>query len=169
MVYPPAIASRRIASIPNRRTHPPKQNRHAGTASSTLGRIVDPISTGLRAASTPLSPIRRRPRWSLLDHYRLCPNRGLVQPRFGKALAVNRYAFTRRRRCGSAFPKREELGRAPSQICGAQAGVLRDPCEHPRADFLSIMKRPYVVRPPSAGQHPMGSVASSLLDPADSE
>jgi len=32
-----------------------------------------------------------------------------VQPRFGKALAVNRYASTRRRHCGSAFPKQEEF------------------------------------------------------------
>jgi hypothetical protein len=54
----------------------------------------------------------RRPRRSLLDQHHLCPNRSVVQPRFGKALAVNRYGFTRRRRCGSAFPKREELGRS---------------------------------------------------------
>jgi hypothetical protein len=36
---------------------------------------------------------------------------GLVQPRFGKALAVNLCVFTRRRCGGSAFPKREELSR----------------------------------------------------------
>jgi hypothetical protein len=112
MVCPPAMASRRIASIPNRRTHPPSENRQRGAESPTLGRIVDPLGTGLRTVSTPISPIPRRPRWSLLDQHHLCPNRGLVQPRFGKALADNRYGFTRRRRCGSAFPKREELGTA---------------------------------------------------------
>jgi len=105
------MASRRIASIPNRRTHPPSENRLRGAESPTLGRIVAPIRTGLCAAFTPLSPIRRRPRPSLLDNDRLCPHRGLVQPRLGQALAVNRYGFTRRRRCGSASPKREELCR----------------------------------------------------------
>ena len=55
-----------------------------------------------------------------------------------------------------------------SQIFGAQTRMASDPREHPRADFLTVMKRKYIVGPSYAFQDLMRT-ALSLNPPTDAK
>src|SRR3990170_822959 len=55
-----------------------------------------------------------------------------------------------------------------SQILRPKARVPSDASEHPRADFVAVMKRPDIVRPASATQRRV-TTRSALHGPSDSE